>query len=249
METKDNQRLADFLRIAYITIPPIGVFEVSDPLPFGPFKTPEFCIFNHFKAWGSGGATLVNKDNMSSYGCMGAGYWLCGVQGMPRKDVAGYLAGQEGLKASVEIMEAWLASHPPRSTQDRSIVIKALDSQTLSDHYEALRTITFFVRPDQLSLLLTGAEYLNADSHHRPVEAVYGSGCGLMQCMFEDLDTPRAMIGATDIAMRKYLPRDILAFTVTRPMLEQLCSLDESSFLHKTFWKELTAVRKINLAG
>jgi hypothetical protein len=41
--------------------------------------------------------------------------------------------------------------------------------------------------------------------------------------------------------MRHYLPPDILAFTVTKPMFERLCSLGERSFLHKPF---LTKLRK-----
>ncbi len=53
----------------------------------------------------------------------------------------------------------------------------------------------------------------------------------------------RAVIGATDIAMRRHLPPDVLAFTVTRAMYERLCSLDERSFLGKRFWRDLCAAR------
>jgi len=61
--------------------------------------------------------------------------------------------------------------------------------------------------------------------------------------LFEDLNVPKAIIGATDIAMRQYLPQDTLAFTVTKPMFKQLCELDEKSFLYKTFWDNLKKVR------
>ena len=61
--------------------------------------------------------------------------------------------------------------------------------------------------------------------------------------LFEDMNIPQAMIGATDIAMRQYLPPDILAFTVTRPMFKQLCELDERSFLYKPFWRNLREAR------
>jgi hypothetical protein len=54
---------------------------------------------------------------------------------------------------------------------------------------------------------------------------------------------PQAVIGATDIAMRQYLPPDILAFSVTVPMFEQLCALDERSFLYKPFLKNLQRSR------
>ena len=62
--------------------------------------------------------------------------------------------------------------------------------------------------------------------------------------LFEDLSVPQALIGTTDIAMRKHLPPNILAFTVTVPMFEQLCALDENSFLYKPFWRNLRRARE-----
>jgi len=56
-------------------------------------------------------------------------------------------------------------------------------------------------------------------------------------------DIPQASIGATDIAMHQYLPPDILAFVVTKPMFRQLCSLDERSFLYKSFLQNLKKAR------
>jgi hypothetical protein len=49
-----------------------------------------------------------------------------------------------------------------------------------------------------------------------------------------------------DIAMRRYLPPDIIAFTVTKPMYEELCRLDKNSFLSKPFWKDLQKARRNN---
>jgi hypothetical protein len=63
------------------------------------------------------------------------------------------------------------------------------------------------------------------------------------ETMKNDLSKPQAVIGATDIAMRQHLPPDILAFTVTLSMFEQLCSLDEKSFLCKPFLRNLQKAR------
>jgi hypothetical protein len=111
------------------------------------------------------------------------------------------------------------------------------------EQYEYLKTITFYVNPDQISLLITGAEYHNASASYHPVTAVYGTGCEQFAAVFEDLDAPKATIGGTDIAMRPFLPNDILAFTVTKPMFEQLCRLDEKSFLYKSFWNNVKQAR------
>ncbi|MCP4694663.1 MAG: hypothetical protein GY859_41935, partial [Desulfobacterales bacterium] len=95
---------------------------------------------------------------------------------------------------------------------------------------------------------ITGAEYHNGSASHHPVTAVYGSGCGQLAAVFDDFDTPKAVIGGTDIAMRPYLPSDILAFTVTKPMFKQLCRLDEKSFLHKSFWNNVKQARTAHQA-
>ena len=113
------------------------------------------------------------------------------------------------------------------------------------DQYEYLKSITFFVNPDQLSLLVLGANYNSAPGDPVPVIAPFGSGCMELIPLFENLNIPQAIIGATDIAMRQYLPPDILAFTATKPMFKQLCELDEKSFLYKTFWGNLRKVRGI----
>ncbi len=62
--------------------------------------------------------------------------------------------------------------------------------------------------------------------------------------LFEDLNKPQAIVGATDMAMRLYLPKDIMAFTVTKPLYERLCKLDDNSFLQKSFIKRLKKARK-----
>ena len=44
------------------------------------------------------------------------------------------------------------------------------------DQYEHLKTITFYVNPDQLSLLIHGAEYKNASINNKPIITAFGSG-------------------------------------------------------------------------
>ena len=109
--------------------------------------------------------------------------------------------------------------------------------------YAHLKTVTFYVNPDQLSLLTIGAQYHSAPADAAPVIAPFGSGCSQLVALFDDLGRPQAAIGATDIAMRQHLPPEFLAFTVTKPMFERLCELDERSFLFKPFWRRLREAR------
>ena len=92
---------------------------------------------------------------------------------------------------------------------------------------------------------MLGAQLHSSPSDPPPVIAPFGSGCMQLVSLFRDLNIPQAIIGATDMAMRKYLPQDILAFTVTKPMFELLCNIDKNSYLEKSFIKGLKRARKI----
>jgi hypothetical protein len=93
---------------------------------------------------------------------------------------------------------------------------------------------------------MIGAQYFQTPEDATPVIAPFGAGCMQMVSLFKDLNAAQAMIGATDMAMRKYLPADILAFTVTKPMFEKLCKLDDNSFLNKSFIRDLKRARNIS---
>jgi hypothetical protein len=110
--------------------------------------------------------------------------------------------------------------------------------------YDRLKSVTFYANPDQLSVLILGAEYNSGPSDPLPVMAPFGSGCMQLISLFEDSSVPQAIIGATDIAMRRHIDPTLIAFTVTKPMFEQLCALDDNSFLHKRFWRTLRKARE-----
>ncbi len=223
-----------------ITYPLIGVYDAPDESPFGPLAKPApgkwACVFMFFQKWLDGQTLHLTKDN---FGCGGCGYWLCGVESRTREDFVKFLAEGEGLKSSGELMNRWLDHRKTYKQVHPNLLIGPLRD----DRYEYLKTITFFVNPDQLSVLLIGANYNHSPDDPPAVIAPFGSGCSLVLPVFEDLTVPQATIGATDIAMRQYLPPDLLAFTVTKPMYEQLCGLDQKSFLYKPFWRNLRKAR------
>jgi len=225
------------LQISGINTSPVGFYEARDTKPFEPFVNPKHCFFSAYNDWQKGKSVLISREKFK---CPGAGYWLCGVESMPRDKFTNFLANKEGLKSSIEIMNQWLDNQQYYKQSYPYIVIGPLREE----QYDYLRTVTFFVNPDQLSLLMTGAEYKNAGIYDHNVITKFGSGCSQLAALFDDLDSPKAIIGATDIAMRQYLPPDILALTVTKPMFEQLCGLDENSFLYKPFWKVLRKARE-----
>ena len=181
---------------------------------------------------------LLTREN---FGCAGCKQWLFNIASRSREDFVKFLVDEEGLKATHELMHQWLDNHQGYEPEYPNVFIGPL----IKSPSNYLKTITFYVNPDQLSLLITGAQYSHTPGDYPPVIAPFGSGCMQLVYLFADSNRPQALIGGTDIAMRQYLPSDIVAFTVTKPMFEQLCALDEQSFLYKPFWERLQKARKV----
>ncbi len=220
-----------------LDLPLVGFYDAPDPKPFEPLVKPKKgdCVFSFYKNWLRGETLHIAK---SHYGCGGAGRWMCGIEIRSKQDFIKFLVDDEGLKASHELMEKWVDSSKLYRAIHPNIFIGPLKEA----QWNNLKSVTFFVNPDQLSTLMVGAQYHSAPDDPPPVIAPFGAGC--MELLpFKALNVPQAAIGATDIAMRRHLPPDILAFSVTKPMFEQLCSLDERSFLYKPFLQNLKKAR------
>ncbi len=229
------------LKTADITFPLIGLYDAPDTAPFEPLVSPGegrwACVFMYYKAWQKGQTLHVHGGN---FGCGGAGTYLLDKTTRTREQYIDFLYGEEGLKADRETMARWIDGTNHYRPVHENLFLGPLKP----DQYAHLKTVTFFVNPDQLTLLLTGAHYRRAPGDPPAVKAPFASGCGLLAALFDDLNAPQAILGATDIAMRKYLPPDMLALTVTKPMFEQLCTLDENSFLFKPFWQGVLKARE-----
>jgi hypothetical protein len=237
-----NSSPAYLLEKTQIQIPLIAFYDAPDTKLFEPTITPNkegrACMFAFYKKWLDGKTVILTKDN---YGCGGASAHLFNQHLRPHEDFVSFLADEEGLKANHALMDEWIRESKEYNPENEFILYGPLKEEA----YEYVKTITFFVNPDQLSMLMIGAQYYATKYDPTPVIAPFGSGCMLSVSLFEDLDKPQAIIGATDMAMRQYLPPDIMAFTVTKPMYERMCQLDENSFLAKGFIKQLKKVRGI----
>lgn len=228
------------LKLLGLTTPVIGLYDAPDHTAFTPVVTPtpqkRTCCFAFYPGWADGKTLLLTAENC---GCLGAGRALCGLEPRAREDFLKFLVDGEGLKASRDLMGAWVDTTPVYRRTHPNVLIGPL--RPSQDEY--LRTVTFYANPDQLSALCIGAQYDSAPSDPPPVLAPFGAGCMQMICPFRDLSVAQAAIGATDIAMRPHLGADLLAFSMTKPMFARLCALDERSFLYKPFWKNLQRAR------
>jgi len=220
-----------------ITEPVVGLYDAPDPEPFAPLVEPDAgeCVFASYERWREGKTLHITREK---HGC-GAPHLLA-ARHSSREDMVEFLFGEEGLRASRELMAEWLDAEIAYTPRQSHVLIGPLRP----GQYEYLRSVTFYVNADQLAVLVTGSSYYsNLDDP--PVTAPFSSGCGQLAAVIDDLEAPRAVIGATDQAMREYLPPDVLAFTVTKPMFELLCRWagDPGSSLHNNFLRDLIAAR------
>lgn len=224
--------------------PLIGLYDAPEPAAFAPLVEPRTtdghapCVFSYRSDWLAGRTLHLTAE---SGVCGGALRSLFGVQTSSREEFITFLYEEEGLRASRELMEEMIDAPRGFACKHGHVLIGPLKPQ-LGDH---LRTVTFYVNPDQLSILQHGAYYHWSVKDPAPVVVPFSSGCGelLGGAGFHDLETAQAAVGSTDIAMRSWLPRDLLAFTVTMPMFARLCALDHRSFLGKGFLARLKEAR------
>ncbi len=227
-----------FLDRLSIREPLVGLYDAPDPAPFAPLAVPgnHECVFASLRSWREGRTLHLTRNQ---YGC-GSGH-LLGLPTLDRQEMVEFLYGKEGLRASPELMGAWLDSAPHYQPAHEHVLIGPLRPE----QYGYLRTVTLFVNADQLSVLAAGASYYSHPGDLLPVIAPFGSGCMQLAALFDDFDVPQAMIGATDQAMRKHLEPWMLAFTVTTPMYDLLCdwAADPHSSLHTGFLGGLIRAR------
>lgn len=220
-----------------LKFPIIGFYDTPNAKAFNPVVEVGTCMFAYFKRIVKGTNVLLTHDK---FGCPGAGKWLCGSKEKSKEHYVRFLCDEEGLKANRNLMSQWLDYNEPYIQQNDNLVIGSLNDS----EYEYLRTVSFFVNPDQVSILLIGSQLNAVPGGTEPVIAPFGSGCMQLISLFKDLNVPQAIIGGTDMAMRRFLPPDVMIFTVTKPLFEQLCTLDDSSYLNKPFIERLKKARE-----
>lgn len=223
-----------------LSTPLIGIYDSDESPLFTNYKEPDpskhVCVFAYYKSWMNGKMTRLSESN---YGCGGCGSWWFDQTTRSREEYLDFLANDESLKASEKLMGEWFDEVKRFRPKNQYLFVGPL----VKEAYHLLETVTFFVNPDQLSVLFTGAQYFSGLSDAEPIVAKFGAGCMEMLTLVSPHNEPKAMIGSMDMAMRQYLPAEIIAFTVNKPMFERLCKLDENSFLGKPFLQNLRKSR------
>jgi Uncharacterised ArCR, COG2043 len=224
-----------------LTTPLIGVYDARPSAAFAPLIETEgtTCCFAHYPRWLEGETLVLSRGGA---GCQGA-YRALGLEKTYPPHMAHFLTDGvgapkgEGLKATPEIAQEVLDRARPLEVSSGYILIGPLRLE----QWDVLRSVTFFVDPDRLGAVMTLAGYWSADS---VVSAPFGSGCSLLWRELVEEGRDRAVLGATDIAMRRHLPPNILSLSVTPQRFEQMVSFPDGAFLNRPWWNDLMDSRE-----
>ena len=241
------ERLCAALRLEY---PLLALYHAEPGPEFEPlvYARGRACCFSYFERLREGKTLVVEPARgewgKSETGCMGMQRGF-GVSDAQAPWLAHFLTDGkggaplgEGLKATPDLAQQWIDRGGALRAQSRTALLGPLRL----DRLDAVQSITFFCDPDRLSALITLATYWSADPEE--VVAPFSSGCGYLWRVLKTLGRDRALVGGTDIAMRKYLPPSVLTFTVSPERFARMADFPDDSFLNQEWWKGLMEARE-----
>jgi len=247
-----NSRLSASLRLGKYS--PVAVILTDQK----PDKALQFkqgrwgCVAAMIVAAAKGRTAVFDRE---TYGCAGGGIGLgfgdpyreypieellsTGDGGAHRAWTRGsHLAEGERYFKTPEIARKFVEALPIREVPTKYVVLKPF-AQVAEGETPSL--VMFLANADQLSALLILSNY------HRAIKegaiAPFGAGCHSILYGFAEAerDHPRAVIGFTDITVRKLVERDILSLTVPWELYLEMEKNVEGSFIEKDQW--------LNVAG
>ena len=229
----DSSRLRSEIKLEY---PEIGFYDAPNMKLFKPLMETHSCVFSCFEEWLKGKTLHLSKDN---FGCTTCGRVLAGYNGVSKEKLLEFKENS-GARSSQEINNALLGSRHVYHNQHEDIFIGPLKEEA----WDHLKTVTLFVDPDQLSSLMTIAYYDCQEGDPPPVVAPFGTACSHFVPAFKDINAPQAVIGSTDMMMRRYIPSKVLSFTMTRPMYERICNRGKSSLSLGDFFQKMIGFKR-----
>ncbi|MCR2018360.1 DUF169 domain-containing protein [Blautia pseudococcoides] len=143
----------------------------------------------------------------------------------------------------------YIKNLPIKDIGDKYIIFKPL-SQVELEHEEP-SIITFFLNQDQLSVMVTMANYERYDSEGTIIPCC--SGCQAIGIYAMDQlkeKNPKAVVGMVDptarLFLKKHFKKDYLTFSVPYQLYNQMEHNVEGSLLEKAAWKKLSSMSSEN---
>lgn len=187
------------------------------------------------------GKTVSVNENTTGWACSGyyLGYsdWIFdGIEyflsdGLTTRECEKFVDSPAKAKEYVESMRVTI-------NREQYTVFKPLHEFMEGEKPEV---VTFFVNADQLSAL-TYLVHFNAPLDNNRIITRFLSACGSMvtePLKYQQLGEKKAVIGLNDISARKRLPKDLMSFSVTYSLFEEMSENIDKSFLNTSQWDKI----------
>lgn len=158
------------------------------------------------------------------------------------KEFYGDFTHGEAYKKSPELVKKFVESLPIIEVPTTYTVLKPLEQ--VDQATETPVSVTFLAKPDQLSALVTLANYGRAGGENVIIPAAAGcQAMGIYTYREAQSIRPRAVVGLSDLSARKYLRKlidpDCFSFSVPWKMLLEMEANVPGSFLERDVWRAL----------
>lgn len=151
----------------------------------------------------------------------------------------GGAGGREGefYKKNPELAREFI-THLPAFQTEGFLVMKPLEALLEGETPEI---VIFLVNADQLSALVQYANFDKPTQDNVMVEFAAGCAQSVLHAMVQgQSENPKCVLGLTDPSARKFIPKDLLSFSIPYKRYAQLEVQVEDSFLVKETWKKLS---------
>ncbi|MCP3876307.1 MAG: DUF169 domain-containing protein [Desulfobacteraceae bacterium] len=233
--TTGFQRLAKHIALDLLATGWYFTDKLPSDASFPQKRGPKGCVFTKIKKLFKGGNLCFSLENA---GCYGASCYLGFTK--PDKNAGAFLSETEGFKKNRAFAQAFYKDIKARTPQKKYIVIENLNN---IDKNRSIEIINLWTRPIHLSGLITLANYDSPDNDN--VIFPLASGCQSIWTIpykEKQKEEPKSVVGTIDPAIRKYLPDDILSFSVSTERFVEMTDNISGSFLEKASW--LTLINK-----
>ncbi len=220
-EVREAARLiAEHVALAHPTT--VWSFESEPPLS-GRTLSPGTCVVKAL--YGAEHETLCLS--LSAPGCRGAAFYLGFAAASPRAGAA--LALKERFKGSVALGDAFYREADPPPAKSEWLVIRSVES---IDDRTVPEVVNLWIDAASLAALVTLANHDRAGNDD--VLIPFSTGCQSLWTIplqRADRGNGSCVVGLVDPAVRRWLPRDLLAFSTTANRFVALAARVPRSFL------------------
>ncbi len=218
-----------------MNIPALGWYftqKAPSDATFPKMKGPKGCMFLKIKKLFKGGNLCFSHENA---GCYGASCYLGFTS--PSQHAGSFLSETEGFKKNIDFAQAFYREIKARKPKKNYLVIENINDM---DDSRPIEVINLWVNPIQLSGLITLANYDSPANDN--VIFPFASGCqSLWTIPYKEKrnEFSKSVVGAIDPAIRRYVPCDVLSFSVSTERFLEMTENISGSFLEKPDWQNL----------